>query len=284
MFWAIVGALVFFFYVIPLSIRLFSQGLTWRILCSILGAVIVASVIIVHYEENVTGGWIVITEVLIGLIGFYLFFLGIIGSFSPNAWKEFWDGPIPSWFGGERQQWEEFYKWNKKTFHHFYDLDSSGVSDEIPSWFGGDTEQWVKFQKWFKYYIHEYSHGLQKNNNAMPNKTPVWFSGDEQQWIECDVWYAEFVKESIDASSKQQLKNLETSSDEWGVIENKPKSEKMSIISWIVLVGGITGIIILSQYPTQKESESTSTPLTSKTDFIKNRTPVSQTVQEIHNS
>jgi hypothetical protein len=90
MFWTIVGALLFVFVGIPILINLFGAGVyaltlkgTWRFISGLVGIILV----IVMWANHENGDWGIIG---LGALGLYMLFLGIIGSFSPSKWKEFW--------------------------------------------------------------------------------------------------------------------------------------------------------------------------------------------------
>lgn len=92
MFWTIVGALLFVFVGIPLIVRILAIGIysltfpmTWRVLCSIFGFGIgIWGYYGVPRDET---NWFMIG---IQFLGLYMMFLGVIGSFSLEKWKEFW--------------------------------------------------------------------------------------------------------------------------------------------------------------------------------------------------
>lgn len=93
MFWTIVGALLFVFVGIPLIFALVAGGvaaltqkITWRILSCVVGIILVSQL---YFDGEKGDDWGIIG---LALFGFFLIFLGIIGSFSLEKWREFWKG------------------------------------------------------------------------------------------------------------------------------------------------------------------------------------------------
>lgn len=116
MFWTIVGALLFVFVGIPILISIVllivaigllilkslgellgiddlidafllrPKEIIWRIISSLTGGVLVIIFLVNTFVQE-KAGW---EAFGVGFLGFFLIFLGIIGSFSLEKWKEFW--------------------------------------------------------------------------------------------------------------------------------------------------------------------------------------------------
>ena len=208
MFWTMVGALLFVFVVIPFGIRILGLGLysltfksTWRVICSVIGFILVLSMWANSPDDGTN--WVMLGFMALGV---YMFFLGIIGSFSFDEWRKFWSESenvdlIPPWFDGNKEAWNEFYKWTET----FIEKIQIGLKEEylpeflavVPEWFEdeNDMKLWNQFGNWNYNFIQNHLNGsLPNENKDAYKKAPPWFNGNKKYWSEYVLWYKKLLK------------------------------------------------------------------------------------------